>query len=97
MDGSGDALVADALYPMRCNEPVRKCFREKELLDLTFAVLAINSWNRLAVSLRAVPAVNQPKTLSAAACRGTRSRIEWLLERARRRRVGIVKWTGERS
>lgn len=54
--------VPDKLY-----EAGRKHFREKVLLDLTFAVVAINSWNRLAVSLRAVPGTYQPKTSSAAA------------------------------
>jgi AhpD family alkylhydroperoxidase len=30
-------------------------FTEKELVDLTWAVVAINGWNRIAISFRAVP------------------------------------------
>ena len=39
--------VPDALY-----ERVRQQFSEQELVDLTFAVTAINSWNRLAIGFR---------------------------------------------
>lgn len=39
--------VSDELYGR-----VREQFSEKELVDLTMAVLAINSWNRLAISFR---------------------------------------------
>lgn len=34
---------------------VLKFFNEKELVDLTMAIIAINSWNRLAVSFRKLP------------------------------------------
>lgn len=40
--------VPDALY-----EQVSTQFSERELVDLTMAVVTINGWNRLAVSLRA--------------------------------------------
>jgi AhpD family alkylhydroperoxidase len=33
----------------------RSQFSEKELVDLTLAIVAINNWNRLAISFRAVP------------------------------------------
>jgi AhpD family alkylhydroperoxidase len=33
----------------------REQFSEKELSDLTFGVMAINGWNRMAVAFRAVP------------------------------------------
>lgn len=39
--------VPDAVY-----EEARKHFKEKELADLTMAVIAINGWNRLSVSFR---------------------------------------------
>jgi AhpD family alkylhydroperoxidase len=39
--------VNDDLY-----DEVRAHFSEKELVDLTVAVIAINAWNRLAVSFR---------------------------------------------
>jgi AhpD family alkylhydroperoxidase len=42
--------VPDAVY-----EVTRKQFGEKELADLTLAVAAINSWNRLLIAGRAVP------------------------------------------
>src|SRR5215831_7122385 len=34
---------------------------EKELVDLTWAVAAINAWNRVAISFRSVPGSYQPK------------------------------------
>lgn len=48
--------VSDALY-----EEVRRHFSEKELVDLTLAVIAINGWNRLSISFRTVPGSYQPK------------------------------------
>ncbi|MCZ2126582.1 MAG: carboxymuconolactone decarboxylase family protein [Anaerolineales bacterium] len=47
--------VPDAVY-----ESVSKHFTEKELVDLTFAVIAINSWNRLAVSFRSTAGTYKP-------------------------------------
>jgi AhpD family alkylhydroperoxidase len=46
--------VSDALY-----DEARAQFTEKQLVDLTVAVIAINAWNRLAVSFR--PAVGSYK------------------------------------
>lgn len=60
-------LVSQTHVPDEVYEQMRKHFSEKELLDLTFAIVAINSWNRLAVSLRAIPGTYQPRKLSAAA------------------------------
>ena len=40
--------VPDELY-----ERARRQFAEKELVDLTLAVIAINGWNRLAIPFRA--------------------------------------------
>ncbi|MBP3955525.1 carboxymuconolactone decarboxylase family protein [Gemmata sp. G18] len=39
----------------------REQFTEKELVDLTWAVIAINGWNRLAISFRAVPGTYKPQ------------------------------------
>ncbi|HZW30472.1 MAG TPA: carboxymuconolactone decarboxylase family protein [Isosphaeraceae bacterium] len=50
-----DGPVPDAVY-----EQARAHFSEKELVDLTMAIVAINGWNRLAVSFRAVPGTYQP-------------------------------------
>ena len=38
----------------------RECFSEKELVDLTLAIIAINSWNRLAISFRTPPGSYHP-------------------------------------
>jgi hypothetical protein len=50
----GRSGVSDALY-----DEARAQFTEKELVDLTVAVIAINAWNRLAVTFR--PAVGNYK------------------------------------
>ncbi len=47
--------VPDAVY-----DEARRFFSEKELVDLTLAVIAINSWNRLAISFRSTPGSYQP-------------------------------------
>jgi len=39
--------VTDALYA-----EVRRHFDEKALVDLTLAIVAINGWNRLAITFR---------------------------------------------
>src|SRR5687768_11999758 len=43
-----DGHVPDAVY-----DAVRSHFSEQELVDLTWAVAAINAWNRLAIAMRA--------------------------------------------
>jgi AhpD family alkylhydroperoxidase len=52
--------VAETHVPDELYEKTRKHFDEKELADLTLAVAAINAWNRLAISSRAVPGTYQP-------------------------------------
>ncbi len=47
--------VPDELF-----EEARQHFSEKELVDLTLAVITINGWNRLAISFRSVPGSYQP-------------------------------------
>lgn len=42
--------VSDEVY-----EKVRKQFSEEELVDLTFAVTTINTWNRLNIAFRTTP------------------------------------------
>lgn len=42
---------------------VRSQFTEQELVSLTMAVIAINGWNRLAISFRAVPGSHEPRRL----------------------------------
>ncbi len=36
-------------------------FSERQIVDLTLAIVAINGWNRLAVSMRTVPGSYRPK------------------------------------
>lgn len=54
--------MAEGHVPDEVFERVRKHFTDKELVDLTLAVVAINGWNRLAISFRAVPGTYQPCT-----------------------------------
>ncbi|WNG24627.1 carboxymuconolactone decarboxylase family protein [Cystobacter fuscus] len=46
----GEGHVPDSVY-----EAVKPHFSERELADLTFAVVTINAWNRLAIASRTVP------------------------------------------
>ncbi len=48
----------------------RREFSEKELIDLTMAVIAINGWNRLAISFRALAGTYQPSATHGAAREG---------------------------
>ena len=50
--------VSDAIY-----DEVRQQFDEKALVDLTLAIVAINGWNRLAVSFHAEAGSYQPPGL----------------------------------
>jgi len=54
-------LVGQTHVPDDVYELARKHFGEKELVDLTIAIIAINGWNRLAVSFRTVPGSYQPR------------------------------------
>jgi AhpD family alkylhydroperoxidase len=56
-DGVSDALFAEA----------REQFSELELVNLTMAVIAINSWNRVAVPFRSEVGTYQPHRLQAVA------------------------------
>ena len=58
--------IQDGHVPDEVFERVKGFFNEKELADLTLAVTAINSWNRLSIAARTVPGTYQPaKTQSA--------------------------------
>ena len=59
-------LVSRGHVPDQVYEMARREFSEKELIDLTMAVIAINGWNRLAVSFRAVVGTYQPTAHGAA-------------------------------
>lgn len=51
----GENHVPDSVF-----ERARRDFNEKELVDLTLAIIAINGWNRLAISFRTVPGTYNP-------------------------------------
>ncbi len=53
----GESHVPDELY-----ESVRRQFSDKEVVDLTLAVIAVNSGIRLATSFRTVPGSYQPES-----------------------------------
>lgn len=42
-------------------DEVREHFSEKELVDLTTAIIAVNGWNRLAIAFRTEVGSYQPK------------------------------------
>lgn len=53
-------LLSQSKVPDTVFEQARKQFSEKELVDLTMAIIAINGWNRLAVTFRAEVGSYQP-------------------------------------
>ena len=53
-------LIADGHVPDEVYARVRQQFNEKELSDLTLAVVSINGWNRLNIAARTVPGDYQP-------------------------------------
>ena len=58
------AQGAMAMWAAFVYDEVRKQFSEKELVDLTLAIVTINGWNRISIATRAQPRV---KTAKAAA------------------------------
>ena len=53
---TSDRQVPDEIY-----DGVRRHFSEKELVDLTAAVIAINAWNRAAIAFRPTPPLKSVK------------------------------------
>jgi AhpD family alkylhydroperoxidase len=53
-------LIAETHAPDEVYAEVRKQFSEREIADLSLAIAAINSWNRLAIGLRAEPGKYRP-------------------------------------
>lgn len=51
--------IPDALYL-----EARRYFSERELVDLTLGLIAINGWNRLSIAFRTVPGTYAPKALA---------------------------------
>jgi len=60
-------LVSETHVPDAVYEEAKKHFSEKEIVDLTILATTINMWNRLAISMRAVPGLYQPAKSSAVA------------------------------
>jgi AhpD family alkylhydroperoxidase len=57
--------IADTHAPDDVYERVRQHFDERELVALTFAAVAINAWNRLAIAIRAPAGTYQPQAVHA--------------------------------
>ena len=53
-------LVSQSHVPDEVYEQVRKQFSEKETVDLTMVIVAINGWNRLAIGFRTLAGTYQP-------------------------------------
>lgn len=45
-------LISDTAAPDSVYDELSKYFNEKEIMEITFAIITINSWNRLAIGLR---------------------------------------------
>lgn len=52
-------LVSESHVPDEVYNEVRQHFSEQELVNLSLAIVAINSWNRLAISFRSEPGTYQ--------------------------------------
>ena len=59
-------LISTSHAPDEVYEEVRRYFSEAELVDLTLAIVAINSWNRFAIGFRAVPGTYHPAAARSA-------------------------------
>jgi AhpD family alkylhydroperoxidase len=58
-------LVAQTHVPDEVYEEALAHFSEKEIVDLTYLAMTINSWNRLAVATRAMPGRYRPAKTTA--------------------------------
>jgi AhpD family alkylhydroperoxidase len=54
-------LVSETHVPDAVFDEAKRHFSDKELVDLTAAVVAINSWNRVAIAFRAQPQVKSTR------------------------------------
>jgi AhpD family alkylhydroperoxidase len=57
--------VADTHVPDEVYDRVATQFNEEDLVALTFAVIVINSWNRLSISFRPTVGTYQPRAVAA--------------------------------
>jgi AhpD family alkylhydroperoxidase len=58
-------LIAENQVPDDVYERVHRHFNDDELVSLTLSVVAINAWNRLAISFRAPAGTYQPHAVTA--------------------------------
>ena len=65
-------LVAQTHAPDEVYEEARAQFSEKELADLTLAIVAINGWNRIAIGFRSPPGTYQPAKRETGTASGPR-------------------------
>lgn len=56
--------IADTGAPGEAYEPLKDHFSEKEIMDLTVAISAINVWNRLAVGFRSQHPIDEVRKAS---------------------------------
>jgi AhpD family alkylhydroperoxidase len=54
-------LIADTHVPREVYQDARAHFDEEEFMQLLWAIVAINAWNRMAVTTRALPGEHQPQ------------------------------------
>jgi len=59
--------ISTSHAPDEVYEQLRKHFTEAEVVDLVYLISTINAWNRIAISLRAVPGRYQPPQKSTTA------------------------------
>ncbi len=59
-------LVSETHVPDDVYERARTQFQPEELVNLTLAIAAINTWNRMSIAFRAVPGSYQPAARQAA-------------------------------
>lgn len=57
--------VSETHVPDDVYESVRQHFSEQEVVNLTWAIVTINSWNRLAITFRAQPGQYKPQAAKA--------------------------------
>lgn len=56
--------IADGGVPQELYDETRRHFSEKEVADLTWAVVTINGWNRIALSFGSVAGTYQPPAVT---------------------------------
>jgi AhpD family alkylhydroperoxidase len=60
-------LISSTHAPDQLFDQLKAQFSESEIVDLIYAISTINAWNRIAISLRAVPGLYQPPQKTSAA------------------------------